>query len=212
MGTRDPKQIVEVGYDRVAKDYANLEGDIRWPRMRWLRKLLNLLEPCSRVLDIGCGSGDPADVEISKNHNVTGIDISKAQLSMARKNVPEGCFIHGDAASIEFPPASFDAVISFYTLEHIPRNEHEAMLRNICQWLRQPGYLLISLEAGDYGDVTGEWLGVPMFLSCYDPHTTKELVKKSAFDIIETAIETQVEQDHNIPYLWILARKTADKG
>ena len=107
MGTRDPKQIVEVGYDRVAKDYANLEGDIRWPRMRWLRKLLNLLEPCSRVLDIGCGSGDPADVEISKNHNVTGIDISKAQLSMARKNVPEGCFIYGDAASVEFPPTFF---------------------------------------------------------------------------------------------------------
>ena len=94
MGTQDAKQIVESGYDRVAKDYANLEGDIRWPRMRWL-------------LDIGCGSGDPADVGIYRSHNVTGIDISQAQLSLARKNVPEGCFIYGDAASVEFPPTFF---------------------------------------------------------------------------------------------------------
>ena len=57
MGTQDPKQIVESGYDRVAKDYARLEGDIRWPRMRWLWKLLKLSGPCSHVLDIGCGSG-----------------------------------------------------------------------------------------------------------------------------------------------------------
>ena len=93
MGTQDPKQIIESGFDRVAKDYSSLEGDIRWPRMKWLGKLLNLLGPCSRVLDIGCGSGDPADVEISKNHSVTGIDISGAQLNLARENIPGGCFL-----------------------------------------------------------------------------------------------------------------------
>ena len=205
--SNNPKRLVELGYDKVAHDYAELEGEIEWPRMRWLKTLLTRLEPGSSVLDLGCGSGDPADVEISKVHKITGVDVSQVQINLARQNVPAGNFIHGDAGSVDFPPASFDAVVSFYTIEHIPRKEHEALLRHINQWLRAGGFLLISMEAGDYDDVLGEWLGVPMFISCYKPETMKQLVTQAGFDLLDTAIETQVEKNNDIPYLWILARK-----
>jgi len=79
-GFNGPERVVEQGYDRVAHEYARLEGESEWPRMRWVRKLLKVLEPGSSVLDLGCGSGDPADVEISKEHKVTGVDISQAQI------------------------------------------------------------------------------------------------------------------------------------
>ena len=127
----DPKQIVERGYDRVAHEYAQLEGDIEWPRMRWLRKLLGRLKAGSSVLDLGCGSGIPADIEISKQHQITGVDLSQEQINLALKNVPKGRFIHADIGSIEFPATSFDAVISFYTLEHLPRKDHIFVLRRI---------------------------------------------------------------------------------
>jgi ubiquinone/menaquinone biosynthesis C-methylase UbiE len=205
--SNDPKRVVERGYDQVAQDYARLEGETEWPRMRWLRKLLNRLEPGSSVLDLGCGSGDPADIEISKEHKVTGVDISQAQINLARQNVPTGHFTHGDAGSVEFQEAHFDAVVSFYTLEHVPRREHETILQRIYQWLRDGGFLLVSIEAGDFDDVMGEWLGVPMFISCFDPETMKQLVTESGFEILETAIETQVEQSNDVPYLWLLARK-----
>jgi cyclopropane fatty-acyl-phospholipid synthase-like methyltransferase len=206
-GPTDPKRVIEQGYDQVAHEYARLEGELEWPRMRWLRKLLNGLEPGSSVLDLGCGSGDPADVEISREHQVTGVDISQTQLNLAQQNVPAGCFIHGDAGSIEFPPGCFDAVVSFYTLEHIPRQEHKTVLRRIYKWLRDGGFLLISIEAADFDDVMGEWLGVPMFFSCYDPDTMKKMVTELGFELFETAIETQWEGDHDIPYLWVLGQK-----
>jgi ubiquinone/menaquinone biosynthesis C-methylase UbiE len=206
-GSSDPKRVVEQGYDQVAQDYARLEGEIEWPRMRWLKKLLDLLEPGASVLDLGCGSGAPADVEIAKEHLVTGVDISQTQLNLARQNVPTGSFLHGDAGSVAFPAAAFDAVISFYTLEHIPRAEHKTILQRILQWLRPGGFLLISLEAGDYEAVMGEWLGVPMFMSCFDPETMKRLVVEAGFELLETAIETQVEGSNEVPYLWLLARK-----
>ena len=94
-GSYDPKRVVETGYDLVADEYARLEGADQWPRMRWLQKLLDHIEPGSSVLDLGCGSGDPADVEISKQHTVTGVDISQAQVDLARQNVPGGAFLHG---------------------------------------------------------------------------------------------------------------------
>lgn len=203
----DPKHVVEQGYDQVANEYAHLEDGTEWPRMRWVKKVLSCLPPDSSVLDLGCGSGIPADVEISKDHMVTGIDISQAQVSLARLNIPKGYFIHGDLGSVEFQPSSFNAVVSFYTLEHIPREEHQVILRRIFQWLKPGGLLLISMEAGDYEGFFGEWLGVPMYMSCFDPETMNQLVQRAGFELLESAIESQVEQDHAIPYHWILARK-----
>jgi ferredoxin len=129
------------------------------------------------------------------------------QIDLARQNVPAGHFLHGDAASVQFPAASFDAVVSFYTLEHIPRREHPALLRRIHRWLRAGGLLLVSMEAGEYDDVIGQWLGVPMFISCFDPETTKRLVDEAGFELLETAVETQIERGHEVPFLWLLAHK-----
>ena len=204
---RDPKRIVEQGYDRVAQAYGRLEGEAEWPRLRWLRKLLDRLEPGSSVLDLGCGSGDPADIEIAKEHQITGVDISQTQIDLAHRNVPAGHFLHGDAGSVQFPAASFDAVVSFYSLEHIPRQEHEAILHRMYDWLKPGGFLLFSMEADDIEEIVAEWLGVPMFMSCFDPETMKRLVTGTGFEVVETAIESQVEQDHDVPYLWLLACK-----
>jgi ubiquinone/menaquinone biosynthesis C-methylase UbiE len=205
--SQDVKQLVAQGYDQVARDYARLEGEAKWPRLVWLKELLDHLPPGSSVLDLGCGSADPAGVEVAKAHRLTGVDISQAQIDLARRNVPTGHFLHGDATSVEFPDAAFDAVVSFYTLEHMPRREHAAILRRIHHWLRAGGLLLVSLEAGDYDDVVGEWLGAPMFISCFDPETTKRLVEEAGFELLETAVEAQVEAGREIPYLWLLARK-----
>jgi ubiquinone/menaquinone biosynthesis C-methylase UbiE len=202
-----PKRVVEQGYDQVAREYARLEDAAGWPRMRWLQKLLDRLQPGASVLDLGCGSGEPADVEIAKAHRVTGVDISETQITLARQNVPTGTFIHGDAGSVAFPAGSFDAVVSFYTLEHIPRAEHAALLGRMAHWLRPGGLLLISMEAADYDDVTGTWLGVPMFLSCFDPETTQRMVAEAGFELLESVIETQIEQHSEVPYLWVLAQK-----
>lgn len=201
------KQIVVDGYDTVYHQYAQLEGQVKWPRMKWLKKLLRRLDPDSAVLDFGCGSGDPAGVAIAKKHKLTGVDISEKQIRLARRNVPDGTFIHNDAGSVDFPPGSFDAVVSFYTIEHIPREEHAELLDRIYQWLKKDGYLLISLEAGESEGVIGEWLGVPMFFSCYDPETMKKLVGEAGFDLLEIAVEIQLEDEVEIPFLWIFARK-----
>jgi ubiquinone/menaquinone biosynthesis C-methylase UbiE len=206
-GSNDPKRVVERGYDKVAYDYARLEGETEWPRMRWLKNMLGKLDPGSSVLDLGCGSGDPADIEIAKEHKVTGVDISQTQINLARQHVPAGHFIHEDVGSVEFPAAAFDAVISFYTLEHIPREEHATILRHICHWLRPGGFLLISLEAGEVDGAIAQWLNVPMYFSCFDPETVRQLVSQAGFEIVETEIESQIEQDNEIPYVWLLARK-----
>jgi hypothetical protein len=37
----------------------------------------------------------------------------------ARELVPEATFLRGDIAEVDFAPAAFDAVVSFYALIHV---------------------------------------------------------------------------------------------
>jgi SAM-dependent methyltransferase len=205
--TFDSKQLVADGYNQVADAYAQMERAAPWPRMRWLEKLMNLLPQGAAVLDLGCGSGDPADIILARQHQVTGVDISEAQIRKARQNVPDGTFIQADLGAIAFPPASFDAVVSFYTLEHLPREEHGLILSRIATWLTLGGYFLLGTEAVEIPGVVGSWLGVPMFFSSYDAETLQGLLREAGFVIQQQATEPQIEQGHEIQYLWVLAQK-----
>ena len=79
-------------------------------------------------------------------------------------------------------------------------------IRWLC-FISAGGLLLISIRAGEYDDVTGEWLGVPMFISCFDPETKKRLVEEAGFELLETAVETQMEGGQEVPHLRLLARR-----
>ena len=199
------KRIVEDGYDRVALRYANLEGEETWPRMRWVRRVLADLPDGAEVLDLGCGAGVPVGPEVVKRHRFTCVDISEAQIDLARRNVPGATLLKADLTAAEFPDASFDAVLSFYAIDHVPREEHAQLFRSMHRWLRPGGRLLISVEAGDEPAVTGEWLGAPMYFSHFDEETTVDLVRAAGFTVDEAVMEEQWEGDHAVPYLWLLA-------
>jgi len=82
-------RIVAAGYDAVANEYAALEQPGKaWPRLRLLRNVLTRIPPGVTVLDLGCGNGVPALVEIARSHEAVGVDLSGTQADLARANVP----------------------------------------------------------------------------------------------------------------------------
>ena len=142
-------EIVAQGYDQVFQTYAGLEADDSWPRMRWISKLRVKLQEGAAILDLGCGSGVPADLILSEDFAVSVVDISPKQIELARQKVPNATFEVGDADSAHFDEGLFSAILSFYTLEQIPRQQHGALFAKIFAWLAPGGYLLFSMEAGD---------------------------------------------------------------
>ncbi len=144
----DTRELVERGYDAVALEYAKLESpEAPWPRMRQLELLLERLTSGSQVLDVGCGSGVPAAARIARDHQVTGIDISGPQIELARRNVPGGEFRKADITDVSFPLATFDAIVAFYAIEHVAREQHATLLERFGSWLREGGYLLFTTES-----------------------------------------------------------------
>jgi cyclopropane fatty-acyl-phospholipid synthase-like methyltransferase len=206
--TGDPGEIVRAGYDRVAARYRALEHDsAQWPRAEWIEKLTSGLRTDAAVLDLGCAAGVPVAAELAKRYRVTGVDISPEHIRQAAGNVPDAEFICSDARTVTFPAGRFDAIISLYTFDHIPRNEHRDLLERLRRWLQPDGLLLLSIEDNDQPGVVAEWLGADMYFSMFGADATRQLVRDAGFDIEETALDTQTEGDVAIAYTWILARK-----
>jgi cyclopropane fatty-acyl-phospholipid synthase-like methyltransferase len=175
--------------------------------MRWLRRVLDGLPPGSRLLDLGCGSGVPATREIARTHSVLGVDVSHRQIESARRNVPNGEFRQADVLDLELAEGSFDAVVAFYLLDHIPRQRLSELVSRMARWLKPSGLLLICSEPEDRPGAVYEWLGVPMYFSSIDAPTTTRLIQDAGFSIVTSAIESQLEGNREVEYLWLLARK-----
>jgi cyclopropane fatty-acyl-phospholipid synthase-like methyltransferase len=205
---RETDELVARGYDRVADAYAALEGEREWPRLRRLRALLELLPPGANVLDLGCGSGLPATrAVVDAGHTVVGVDVSREQVRQARRNVPEAAIVQSSALDVTFPAESFDAVVALYMIDHLPRVEHPALLASIHRWLRPGGRLLLTFDTADHPGVVGDWLGVPMFFSQFEPETSEQLVRDAGFEVASAEQETQLEGERDVTFLWVLAQK-----
>src|ERR1051325_683674 len=137
--TGDPKALVATGYDVIAETYLERYGRSK-VRDYWLKELIARLPPRARVLDLGCGAGLPVAGSLAaRGFIVTGVDGAARQVELARRNVPGAEFIQADITAIPLSPAAFDAVAAFYSVTHIPREEHPVLLRRIANWLKPGG-------------------------------------------------------------------------
>lgn len=211
--THDPrKATVAEGYDALGEDYAAWAAGVLDARDRMLESFSVRLPPGSRVLDLGCGSGLPTTSMLAVRFTVTGVDISAGQVEAARRNVPAATFIQADMAGIDFPPGSFDGVTAFYSISHVPREEHGGLFGRVARWLVPGGLLLATLGSADSPDWTGEWLGHPMFFSSHDAETNRRLVANARFELLVDEVIETVEPQGPVPFLWVLARRLPFAG
>jgi cyclopropane fatty-acyl-phospholipid synthase-like methyltransferase len=204
----DHAEIVRAGYDAMASRYSSwmdeVEGD---PRLRFLGSLDRLLDDGSHVVDVGCGAGVPCAALLAQRHSVLGVDISGEQIRLAREQVPAARFERHDLATFELPDRSRDAVVALYSLIHVPRDRHGALLARFRRWLRPGGLLLATFTAGEVTDsVQEDFLGVPMFFSGFDAETNRRLVSDAGFALLLDEVVTVHEPEGPVPFLWVLAQ------
>jgi len=109
-------------YNSIAKEW-----DISRERPSGVKmKALKFVKPGDRVLDLGCGNGFMTPFILERGGIYEGTDISKNLIMIARKKYRQEIknklvnFKVGEATKLPYADKSFDMVISFAVLHHIP--------------------------------------------------------------------------------------------
>ena len=142
----DPKRLVRESYEALAPRYLEWAESVRvTERRRYTDLLMRELDPGAGVLDLGCGPGGSTTRSLATRFHVIGVDISWANVVLAKAAVPAAQFVQGDMTEIELRPRSLDGVAAFYPLIHVPRREQPAVLARVAEWLRPGGLVVASV-------------------------------------------------------------------
>jgi len=191
-------KLVKEGYDKCGRQY--LLARNKYKNQKYLDDLINRLSKGDKVLDLGCGGGIPIDrYLVGKDMVVTGVDISGEQIKLARTNVPTANFLQVDMREIDYPENSFQAVVSFYAIFHVPRIEHYSLFKKIYNILEKGGYFLLTLGSSDW-EGEEDFYGVKMFWSHYDPEKNLLLLKQSGFEIIYHIFDESEGEKHLVVF------------
>jgi cyclopropane fatty-acyl-phospholipid synthase-like methyltransferase len=110
------------------------------------------LQAGQRVLDVGCGIGAPA-LSISERYgcDITAVNISREQVRQGRRLVEERMsrrvhIVRGDARALDFPDASFDAIVCLEAAGDICVTEEDKgrLVRELHRLLRSGGHVGFS--------------------------------------------------------------------
>jgi 2-polyprenyl-6-hydroxyphenyl methylase/3-demethylubiquinone-9 3-methyltransferase len=93
------------------------------------------------ILDVACGGGLLANPLAQAGHAVTGIDLSRGSLEVARRHDPTGTvdYLVQDARALAFPDGRFDVVCMMDFLEHV--QDRDGVLSEAARVLKPGGWL-----------------------------------------------------------------------
>lgn len=207
--TEEARGVVRIGYDTLGDRYLEWTlGVDPVHRITYQDLALELLRPGSLVVELGCGPGIPTGRLVAEEYRFVGVDLSASQLALARTNIPSGRLVCADMSQVEFRAGSVDAVLAFYSLIHVPREDHASVIGAVHRWLRPGGVFGVNLGSGDDPGSFERWIDdVPMYWSGFDAATNVELVRNAGFEILRDEVLTNFEDDEEVRFVWILAKK-----
>ncbi|MFT7685689.1 MAG: ubiquinone/menaquinone biosynthesis C-methylase UbiE [Candidatus Azotimanducaceae bacterium] len=138
----------------------------------------------ARILELGCGAADKTKALAAHDgvNKITAVEIEKIQ---HEKNVdlkiPKVNFKSYGAQKIEEEDESFDIVMMFKSLHHVPRNEMDNVLKEIHRVLVPGGCVYFSepVFAGEFNEI------MRLF---HD----EEVVRREAFLAIQRAVDGEL--------------------
>jgi len=148
--------------------------------------LIGQLARGSRVLDAGCGTGVPTMRQLQEaGLSVTGIDISGVMLALARQNVPGADLRQLDLTEVSTELGRFDAVVAFFSLLMLPREDIPGALARLHDVLLPGGLLAIGMVEADVDNVPIDFLGVPVRVTGYPRDDLGQVVRDAGFEVLE---------------------------
>lgn len=152
----DPDGIRDV-YETQAERFDSQRSRVLF-EARWLARFAACLPNGGRVLDLGCGGGEPiARWFIAEGFKVTGVDFATAMLDIARARWPEGDWRQADMREFDLKER-FDGLVAWNSFFHLTPAEQQGCIARMAEHLKPGGTLLMTVgpDAGEVSGTVGE--------------------------------------------------------
>lgn len=143
------------------------------------------------VLDIGCGYGWCELNFLKRDVNkIVGLEISENDLKTAKENVQNDRvdFKVASVVNLPFENKSFDTVVAWEVIEHIPKNTEPLMFKEVYRVLKPGGHFYLSTP---HKELFTNILDPAWWLIGHRHYSLKnlsEFVQNNNFEIMETKI------------------------
>ena len=165
-GRADPEATRAV-YERQAAAYDAQRSRALF-EARWLARFAASVPPGGRVLDLGCGAGEPiARWFLAEGFAVTGVDFAHAMLEIARTRWPGGDWRQGDMRAFDLGER-FDGIVAWDSFFHLTPEEQRVSIGHMARHL-VPGGTLMMTVGHIAGEVTGHVGGELVYHASLSP-------------------------------------------
>ena len=208
----NPKSDLEAGYDRVAEHYAN-EFFEELERKPFDRQLLDQfaesVSGAGVVCELGCGPGQVARYLKDRGVDMFGVDLSPEMARVAGRLNPDIAFSQGDMLALNFPDNSLAAIVLFYSIIHIQREDVTRALREMNRVLTPNGKLFLAFHGGEGELHRDEWYGekVSIDFRLFQAAEMAGYLKAAGFQDIKIIERDPYEFEHPTKRVYVFAEK-----
>jgi uncharacterized protein YceH (UPF0502 family) len=216
-GADSRDERVQSSYDAVAAAYADhLVDELRGlPFETWLLDRVLADAAGQPVVEVGSGPGHVTAYLADGGAEATGIDLSPAMVTEARRRFPDRSFEVGDLRRLSRPATSsgWAAVVGWYSLIHLAASELPDAVAALVRPLAPGGWLVLGMHAGAEVRHLEEWFGheVDLDFVLHEPAFVVGVVEAAGLVDVEWYLRGPfTARGESTKRLYVVGRKRAE--
>jgi SAM-dependent methyltransferase len=186
----DSDKIIDL-YERNARNYVADRCCVGWDESAWLDRFIALLPQNAKILDIGCGCGEPiARYLIDRNFAVEGVDGSSTLISVCRARFPKQCWHVTDMRNLALG-RRFQGLLAWDSFFHLSHDDQRRMFP-IFRFHAASGSALMFTSGTSHGVAIGSYHGEPLYHASLAREEYRALLVANGF-----RVEAHIAEDPN---------------
>ncbi|MBK3659804.1 class I SAM-dependent methyltransferase [Bradyrhizobium diazoefficiens] len=155
---------------------------------KWLDRLIAQLPAQPKVLDIGCGPGEPiARYLLETGCTVTGIDAAPEMIDIAKDTFPGATWLVSDMRSLNLN-ARFDGLLAWDSLFHLSPDDQRHMFPIFRRHADADAALMFT-SGPSFGEAIGSFEGEPLYHATLHAAEYRQLLDSNGFDVVDHVVE-----------------------
>lgn len=163
----------------------------------YLDQVVSLLPANAKVLDLGCGTGEPlGQFFVEQGYALTGVDAAPNMIALCQQRLPQARFVCQDMRGLDLNE-TFDLVWAWDSFFHLPHDDQRAMF-TVFQRHTRLGGVLVFTSGPEHGEIWSEMNGLRFYHASLSTQEYQSLLTAHGFETLTHRVEDPECGEHTV--------------